>query len=491
MLNYKQDKYSEDSDDCRYLDMLHYNPHPKIRVYVELITACVIFLLIIITLPRNLSWALRATIGITGASVWLWVLEPIPLALTSLLVIAALPILKATSLDTALIGFSNGSTFLIMAGFMMAQGVNSTTLGKRFANYSIIRFGGSIHGALLGVLIAPQVLSLVIPATAVRTTLLLPAVMAVIVSMKLSQNSNIAKLLILGLTFGACISGVGLLPAALANVLTADLLRNILGQEIYYFTWLKITWPVWLFMVPITWLILPKLFPPETKKLEVNQLRIELMELGHLSTQEIKCLLILALTVGLWMTESFHKLPTAVPAILATVLMGLPGIGVTSWNKLKDIEWGTVILIGASLSMASALNNSGAADFLAGELLSFPGLHAGLSNPLLLVILLIVLTHFYHLVVTNISTVVLTLIPIMLQIALKLGINPLLVAMTINIATLFGFLLIVQTLPGVITYTTGIYTPRDMLRAGFWLTLASLIVMVITALVWWPMIGLK
>ncbi|HBW35787.1 DASS family sodium-coupled anion symporter [Desulfosporosinus sp. BICA1-9] len=477
--------------------MLYTNTHPKpkpklkLRVYLELLFACVIFLLILITLPGNLSWSLRSTIGITGASVWLWVLEPIPLALTSLLVIAALPILNATSLDTALIGFSNGSTFLIMAGFMMAQGVNSTTLGKRFANYAIIRFGGSIHGVLLGVLLAPQVLSLFIPATAVRTTLLLPAVMAVIISMKLSYNSNIAKLLILGLAFGTSISGVGLLPAALANVLTADLLRNILGQEIYYFTWIKITWPIWLFMIPITWLILPRLFPPETGKLEINHLRIELMELGLFTSQEKKCLMILALTVGLWMTESFHKLPTAVPAILATVLMGLPGIGITGWDKLKDIEWGTVIMIGASLSMASALNNSGAADFLAGKLLSFPGLQAGLSNPLLLVVLLIVLTHFYHLVVTNISTVVLTLIPIMLQIALKLGLNPLLVAMTINIATLFGLLLVVQTLPSIITYTTGVYTPKDMLRAGLWLTLASLIVMVITSLVWWPIIGLN
>lgn len=471
--------------------MVNFHPQPKPIVYLELLAACVIFLLIIFTLPGNLSWPLRSTIGITGASVWLWVLEPIPLPLTSLLVIVALPILKATSLDTALVGFSNGSTFLIMAGFMMAQGVNSTTLGKRFANYSIIRFGGSIHGVLLGVLLAPQILSIFIPATAVRTTLLLPAVMAVIVSMKLSRNSNIAKLLILGLTFGTAISGVGLIPAAVANVLTVDLLRNILGQEIYYFTWLKITWPVWLLMIPITWLILPKLFPPETTKLEINQLQIELKELGKLSVQEMKCLIILTLTVGLWVTESVHKLPTAVPAILATVLMGMPGIGIIGWDKLKDIEWGTVILIGASLSMASALNNSGAADFLAGQLLSFPGLQAGLSNPILVVLLLSLLTHFYHLVVTNISTVVLTLIPIMLQIALKLGINPLLVAMTINLATLFGFLLVVQTLPSVITYTTGVYTPRDMLRAGFWLSLASLIVMMFTALVWWPMIGLK
>ena len=41
----------------------------------------------------------------------------------------------------------------------MAQGVISTTLEKRFANYSIIRFGGSIHGALLGVVILLIVLT--------------------------------------------------------------------------------------------------------------------------------------------------------------------------------------------------------------------------------------------------------------------------------------------------------------------------------------------
>lgn len=457
---------------------------------MEILVPCAIFIVIIFALPTDLAWSLRATIGITAASVCLWVLEPIPLALTSLLVIAALPILNAAPLDTALIGFSNGSTFLIMAGFMMSQGVNSTNLGKRFANYSLIRFGGSVQSILLGVLLAPQLLSFFIPGTAVRTTLLLPAVLAVIRSMKLSPQSNTAKLLILGLTFGASISGVGILPASLANVLTADLLRNILGENIYYFTWLKITWPVWLFMIPITWLILPKLFPPEAKKLDIDPLRRELKELGPLSTSENKCLIILAVTVCLWMTESFHQLPTAVPAILATVLMGLPGIGFVNWDKLKEIEWGTIIMIGGSLSMASALNTSGASAYLAGKLLSFPGLEAGLSHPLLIVALLILLTHFYHLIVTNIPAVVLTLIPVMLQIALKLDLNPLLVAITINLATLFGFLLIIQTLPSVVTYTTGIYTSKEMLRAGLWLTFSSAIVMIGTAFLWWPLIGL-
>ena len=72
--------------------MVNIYPQTKPIVYLELLAACVIFILIIFTLPENLTWSLRSTIGITGASVWLWVLEPIPLALTSLLVIVALPI---------------------------------------------------------------------------------------------------------------------------------------------------------------------------------------------------------------------------------------------------------------------------------------------------------------------------------------------------------------------------------------------------------------
>ncbi len=461
------------------------------RVYIQLALAGVIFIIITFGLSPDLSWSLRSTAGITAAAIWLWVLEPIPMPLTAVMYVAGLPILGAASLETALGGFASGSTFLIMAGFMMAQGVNSTLLGKRFANMTIVRFGGSVGGVLAGVLLAPQLLSIFIPATGVRTTLLLPAVMAVIQSMGLRRNTNTAKLLVLGLSFGTSISGVGLLPAAIANVLTVDLLKSSLGQHIYYFEWFKMTWPAWLLMIPLTWLIMLKIFPPEVKVLEIGEIEQELRGMGTLSREEKKCLGILTLTVLLWMTESFHHLPTAVPALLAVVLMGLPGIGVASWEKLKEIDWGTVLLMGATLSLASAINKSGAAELLAGKLLAFPGVEAGLSLPLLTVGILALLTHVYHLGVSNVSTVVLTLTPVILQIALKLGINPLLAAVTINISAMLGFLLVVETLPGVITYATGVYSPQDLMKVGFWLTLASIIVVILTAMLWWPLIGLS
>ncbi|WP_206810492.1 SLC13 family permease [Paradesulfitobacterium ferrireducens] len=460
------------------------------KVYIQLSFAAVIFIVIAFGLSSNLSWSLRATAGMTAAAIWLWVLEPIPMPLTAVMYVTGLPILGAASLETALGGFASGSTFLIMAGFMMAQGVNSTSLGKRFANLAIIRFGGSVGGVLAGVLLAPQLLSIFIPATGVRTTMLLPALLAVVNSMGLRKNSNTAKLLVLGLSFGTSISGVGLLPAAIANVLTVDLMKSSLGMQIYYFEWFKLTWPAWLLMIPITWFIMLKIFPPEVKLLEIAEIERELKELGSLSKEELKCIGILSLTVLLWMTESIHHLPTAVPALLGVVLMGLPGTGIVGWDKLKEIDWGTVLLMGATLSLASAINKSGAAELLARKLLDLPGVEAGLSLPLLTVAILALLTHVYHLGVTNVSTVVLTLTPVILQITLKLGINPLLAAVTINISAMLGFLLVVETLPGVITYATGVYSPQDLMKVGIWLTLAAILVVILTAVLWWPIIGL-
>lgn len=459
------------------------------KTYLQLLAACGIFLFAVFLLPRELTWTLKATLGITLAAIWLWVTEPVSMALTALIAISSLTIFKAVPFETALSGFANGSTFLIMAGFMMAQGVNSTSLGKRFADWMIIRFGGSTGGVLMGVLLAPQVLSFFIPATAVRTTLLLPAVLALLKSMNLNRNSNAAKLLIFGLSFGASISGVGLLPAAISNVLTVDLLRTA-GLHIYYFTWLKITWPIWILMIPLTWIILLKVFPPDIETFEVDTLKKALRALGKLTPDEKRILIILIITVILWMTESIHKIPTAVPAIVSVILMGLPGVGNLDWDKLKNIEWGTVLLMGATLSIATSLNQSGAAEFLANKLLAFPGLQHGLSKPLLAVISLTVLTHIYHLGVTNVSTVVLTLIPVVMQLSLKVGLNPMLAAITIGMAALFGFLLSVETLPGVITYATGIYSTRELLWVGFWLTLVSILVILVCAVFWWQFIGL-
>src|SRR5690554_1724143 len=91
----------------------------------------VIFLLFLWFLPENVDWSARVAIAVMVYGLLLWALEPIPIGLTSVLVLVLILFLNATSIDTALSGFSSPAVFLIVAGMMIAKAVNATPLMQR------------------------------------------------------------------------------------------------------------------------------------------------------------------------------------------------------------------------------------------------------------------------------------------------------------------------------------------------------------------------
>lgn len=428
------------------------------------------------------------TVGIITYATLLWVLEPIPIALTAFSVILFFNLFNVVPLKQSIAGFSTGSLFLIIAGFMMAQGVNQTTLGQRLAYTVLAKTGSSIKGLLAGIIIAPQLLAVLIPATTVRATLLLPALIGILAT--LPKHPNIGKLLALGLAFGTSISGVGILTAAVANVVTNELLAEATGNPISYFSWFKLAFPLWLLLIPTVWLILLKVFPVSEQKIESrDQLSKALADLGPLSVNEFKCLLILFVTVALWMMESYHNWHPSIPAMLAVVLMTMPGIGFASWHKLMDISWATVLTLGAILSMGTAINATGLAEIAAGGFLHLAWVEDLLKHPVLSVAALSGFTFVYQLFLTNPSATVGTLVPVIIEVARQLGINPAFCAMVVSLTSLFGFILIVQTMPGIVVYGSGLFSGKDYIKAGFWVSLACILMMTLVGYFWWPLVG--
>ena len=53
-------------------------------------------------------------------------------------------------------------------------------------------------------------------------------------------------------------------------------------------------------------------------------------------------------------------------------------------------------------------------------------------------------------------------------------------------SSLLGFILVIQTLPGVIVYRTGELNAMDFIKAGGPLTVASIVVLSLAARFWWP-----
>jgi sodium-dependent dicarboxylate transporter 2/3/5 len=444
-------------------------------------------------MPDTLTWSVKATTAILSIAIGVWVFQPVPLEASSLIILAALLFLKAVPFNEVFIGFSKDSLFILLTGLMIANGVNSTQLGQRIGLYILLIFGSTCKRILLGILISLQLLAFIIPASAVRATLLLPVVLMIInLYEKEGKAENIRRYLTIGLAFGAILSGIGLLPAAVSNPLTTEFIVQSTSYQIYYLEWLCIAYPISILMTVCLWFMLGKVYPPERDKLPGGQsyVRNELNKLGKMTKNEIKCLIILFITFALWTTQKFHHLPVSAPAILAVSLMVLPNIGIIKWDKIIKINWGSILLFGTSLSLGSALKFTGTAGYLADLFLSLETAENVLSNPVFSIIALTLFTQVYHLGFAGVTPCNATLVPLVITAAEKMGVNPIIFGLVTGISSMFGFILVVEALPTIVVFSSGQFEGRDLIKVGFLLTLLSIPVMVAVVFLWWPLLGL-
>lgn len=459
-------------------------------IYTVISFAC--FLLVYRLGVPALGQEMGSALAVIIAGVLLWVLEPFPLSLTCFLIIFGFMVTGTATTEVVLSGFSSSATFLILAGLMMAQGISHTTLGERAAYRTILWFGASPKGSLLALLLTLQLLAFFVPATAVKATLLLPITYTLSKNLvQTGSHPRVHKMLLLGLAYGTHITGLAVLPGALGNVITADLISANLPYEMTYTRWLAYFAPVSLVLIPCAWFILTRAFPAgkEGRSGErIDYLEQQLEAFGPLTAGEKRLIAILLITVVLWMTDFIHGWPAFVPAFLAVIFMALPGVGFISWDRLLKISWGNVLMVGTNLSMGMVFISTGAAGYLATTLFPESILPAVFAFSILGFILMGSLVHFYHLFIGNVATLIIIMVPMVLELGAKTGIDPLYWVLITGASSLLGFILVIQTMPGVIVYSTGELTALDFIKAGVPLTLASIVVLALAARFWWPLL---
>lgn len=439
---------------------------------------------------HDVAYTARVTMAITAGALALWILEPIPFAMTSMLVIAVLPMAKAVSLDTMLSGFGAPAVFLAVAGMMMAKGVEETSLGKRVAFFLLSRLGNRKGGILAGVILVPQVLSFFIPAAAVRTTMFLPIAVSILSLLNISKEHPMARQLMMGVAIGCGISGVGVLPAAIGNLITVDIIQMYLQQEVTYVDWLLVAGPLWLLLIVAAWITLQVTMPAHMKTPADlrQQVQAQLAELGPLTAADKRAMAILVLTMLLWVFQPLHGWPLVIPAIVAVILMALPKIGIADWVKLVKVDFGTILLLGSTLSLGRALMESGAIEVMLHQI-QHPVVERLFMQPLLAVLAVAVLTQLVHKVTTNVSTAVICIVPIVIAIAQDVGASAYMLAIVAGITSLLGFVFVVETIPSVIVQQAGYMTQKELLCPGLVLTIVSVVLTVLVAMTWWMWLG--
>ncbi|MEO0368733.1 MAG: SLC13 family permease, partial [Pseudomonadota bacterium] len=168
----------------------------------------------------------------------------------------------------------------------------------------------------------------------------------------------------------------------------------------------------------------------------------------------------------------FSNLPLSLALMVGALCMVL-GRVLDMEEAYNAVSWQTVFLLACLIPLGMAMEQSGAAQYLAAYALEIMD-----GFPVWVIqLFLAVIATLFSLVMSNVGATVL-LVPLGIQMALGVGADPAIFALTICIATSNSFLLPTHQVNALIMGPAG-YRVRDFMRAGIGMTVLFLVVMLL------------
>jgi len=170
----------------------------------------------------------------------------------------------------------------------------------------------------------------------------------------------------------------------------------------------------------------------------------------------------------------FDIVAPVIAVLVAAVLMVITGCLRNMEEAYNNINWESVVLIGAMMPMATAFEKTGAASLISDNLVA----QLGAMGPYALLAGVYFCTSLLTLVISNTATAVL-FAPIAMQSAIGMGVSPYPFMFAVAVAASMCFASPFSTPPNALVMSAGRYTFMDYIKVGLPLQLIMGIVMVI------------
>ncbi len=406
-----------------------------------------------------------------------WVLQPVPIPVTSLIPFAVLPLFGV--LDHKQVARSYGHTLvlLLMAGFMLSNAIESSGAHRRLAlgMASLVsgRQGATAHRLLLGFMMASALMSMWISNTA-SVLILLPVVLA---TTEQADRRFLRERLLVGVAYAGSIGGLGTPIGTPPNLLFMAT-RADLGQETWAFSdWMQLGVPVVLLMVPLAFFVLAWGLP--------RQVLPPLPSVSGMTKRERRVLGVFGLTALGWVTrvEPFggwsawfgaEGAGDSTVAFIGLLLMLLVPSGeggrLMSWKDAERAPWGILLLFGGGLALAAAFSESGLSERVAHVLSALAGF------PELLMVLGVCLGVTFLTEMTSNTATAALLMPILGATARSVGMDPTGLMAPAALSASCAFMLPVATAPNAIIFASGEVRTGFMARRGAFLNVIGALV---------------
>ncbi|HEY7742257.1 MAG TPA: SLC13 family permease [Burkholderiales bacterium] len=457
------------------------------------------------------SQAGRTTLAMMVWMATWWLTEAVDIEVTALLPVVAFPLLGIAPLSKVLPPYAADVIFLFMGGFIIGLAIERWGLDRRIA-FFVLRLVGARPGAIVGGFMAVTAfLSMWVSNTACAA-MMVPIALSVIDLVLVSRTGkglkesggipqdrvperNFATGLLLSVAYAASIGGIATIIGSPPNGIAVRYIEQTFSKQVTFFDWILIGGPFTLIFLPIAWLMITHvLFRADIGEIAGGRQHFaeEYRKLGPLSRGEKTVLAVFSATAFLWIFSPLLKplviagmkplsgLSDAGIAMLAAMALFLipvdraKGVRAMDWDTAVKLPWGVLMLFGGGLTLAASVEANGVSEYIGNASRGLSGLH-----PILLLLAITAMTVFLSELTSNTAQVA-TMVPVLAAMAPVLGMNPYVLIIACTLGASSAYMMPVGTPPNAIVFGTGLVRMPQMMKAGFWLNLAG--ILVITAL---------
>lgn len=429
----------------------------------------------------GLTDAGRYTLGIVLFCGLLWMSEAIPAFAVALLAIG-LQIMLLGAPGGVLIAaddpkgweifvepWASPSMWLFFGGFILAKASARTGLDRDLAHRLLALAGKQPERVLLVAMVTTFVFSMFLSNTATA------AMMLAILAPMLAKNASptASRAMIIAVAFAANIGGMGTIIGTPPNAIASGLLEN--AYPVSFLTWIAFGLPPTIVLLAGLWLALrkrvagsrfqlsplshpyrasgddglPHLEDPEE---ESSEERVPFWQRGMV-------LVVFGLTVALWLTGTWHGIPTAVVSFVPIVLLSMTGV--IRGEDIRTLDWDILILLAGGLSLGVGVSESGLAEWIAERLALLP--LASWAMAMVFCLLTFLLSNF----MSNTAAA-----NILIPIGIAAGMNAAgsreaaMFAIPMALSASAAMCLPISTPPNALAYATGTISSKHLLLPG-------------------------
>lgn len=391
--------------------------------------------------------------------------EKIPLGLTSMIVCVGLVVTGVLEWQTAFAGFIDSNVILFVAMFIVGGALFETGMANKIGGI-VTHFAKTERQLIVAIMVIVGVMSGFLSNTG-TAAILIPVVIGIAAKSGYSRSR-----LLMPLVFAAAMGGNLTLIGAPGNMIAQSGMEGI-GLKFGFFDYAKVGVPILIVGIIYFAFIGYKFLP--NKEGSDEGIFDESKDFSHVPKwKQYLSLVILLLTLVGMIFEEQLGIKLCVIGCMGALALMITGV-ISEKDALASIDLKTIFLFGGTLSLAAALEQTGAGELIAEKVIGMLG-----DNPspyvltFVIFMLCCVMTNF----MSNTATTAL-MVPIGISIAQGMGADPSAVLMACVIGGSCAYATPIGMPANTMVVGAGGYKFMDYVKSGFPLIIIATVVSMI------------